>query len=97
MHNLKFTFDLKGSKHGRIEKGIIKPTTVQKDLNLMRNPGVINLHKHWLFMRRTIGRDAAFLRSIGVIDYSLLVAGEETNCYSNEYDEIQESRTELKS
>lgn len=34
--NLMFTFDLKGSKHGRITKGLIKPSTIQKDQNLMK-------------------------------------------------------------
>jgi hypothetical protein len=34
--NLAFTFDLKGSKVGRIEKNVTEPTTVQKDLNLLK-------------------------------------------------------------
>lgn len=32
---LRATFDLKGSTHGRKSKGLVKPTSIQKDLDLV--------------------------------------------------------------
>lgn len=42
----------------------------------MKQKGIIDIKNYWLNLNRIIGRDTAFLKRMGVIDYSLLVAGE---------------------
>lgn len=74
---LKYTFDLKGSTAGRITTGLIKPSTVQKDLNfLQKSQSIPKIRTNELMLRRVISRDAAFLMEMGLIDYSLLLAVE---------------------
>lgn len=54
---LMYTFDLKGSKHGRLTSGKITPSTVQKDLNFMKQKGLVKFRSCELSLRRSIGRD----------------------------------------
>ena len=75
LSQLKFTYDLKGSTAGRRTTGLIKPTTVQKDLNFLEQRK-IKINENGLVLRRIISRDSIFLREMGLLDYSLLLAVE---------------------
>lgn len=52
------------------------PTTVQKDLNLLRQKSLIKFRANNLAFKRQIKKDVSFLKKMGLIDYSLLIAGE---------------------
>jgi hypothetical protein len=75
LSQLKCTYDLKGSTAGRKTTGLIKPTTVQKDLNFLEQRK-IKINENGLVLRRIISRDSIFLREMGLLDYSLLLAVE---------------------
>ena len=80
---LKLVFDLKGSTHGRRTKKVEKPSTTLKDVNFEQMKAA-NTNEFLLISRKqdrsalfdAIRADAMFLRSQGLIDYSLLLAVE---------------------
>jgi 1-phosphatidylinositol-4-phosphate 5-kinase len=71
------TYDLKGSTVGRLypeEKAADNPGAVLKDINWIERDRTIELgpYKRALLVEQ-LRRDVEFLRSIGVMDYSLLI------------------------
>ena len=75
---LKYIFDLKGSLVDRKVKGKITSSTTLKDVNFLiaaaKNPDFINLDESdRIKLLRTLKRDADFLSSQGLMDYSLLL------------------------
>ena len=81
---LTYIFDLKGSSVDRLVKGRTKPRTTLKDQNFIiakrNHPELTSLHPRK--QRRLINvmrKDVEYLRSRGLMDYSLLLAIEKTN------------------
>ena len=77
---LRYKFDLKGSTHGRFTKGIITSKTDRKDLDFVelkaKDPDKLSfaeINKHLIMILK---RDIFYLKSRGLIDYSLLLAVE---------------------
>lgn len=75
---LNYIFDLKGSKVARKVKGVTKPSTTLKDINFMmaakENTGFTRQTElNHSVLRSAIRKDVEFLRSQGLMDYSLLL------------------------
>ena len=76
---LNYVFDLKGSLVDRKVKGITKPSTTLKDINFLMAAGA---NKNFTaqtainrsILRASVHKDVEFLRSLGLMDYSLLLA-----------------------
>ena len=75
---LRYKFDLKGSTLGRITKGVVTSKTDRKDLDFIAlkkaDPEKLSfaeINKHLIMILK---RDVFYLRSKGLIDYSLLLA-----------------------
>lgn len=66
-------YDLKGSTQGRIATG---PSSVLKDVDLMRSGRVFSLGEMGPLFMQTLARDVGFLRRNQLMDYSLLVSVE---------------------
>ena len=87
-------FDLKGSTVDRLVKGKTKPETTLKDLNFLnfqdfhhRKRGQPLIKMRDVDVKRVIfaiRRDVAFLKSQGLMDYSLLIVIEKCNEKQNE-------------
>ena len=87
-------FDLKGSTVDRLVKGKTKPETTLKDLNFLkfqdfhhRKRGQPLIKMRDVDVKRVIfaiRRDVAFLKSQGLMDYSLLIVIEKCNQIQNE-------------
>ena len=81
--NVQAIFDLKGSSVNREVKGEnLKPTTTLKDINikqmLKKEPDLVAFeHLDSIRLMRTLKKDVEFLRSMGIMDYSLLLGIEE--------------------
>lgn len=82
---LKYVFDLKGSMVNRETKEPkngrkLKPTTVLKDLNVIKKKKTEQFlkfgEKDQEKILKTLERDSKFLRSYRIMDYSLLFAVE---------------------
>ena len=81
---LKFIFDLKGSSVNREVKGPTKASTTLKDINFIRehrkSEKFIQFSKKDRYkVLRALLKDVEFLRSNGIMDYSLLLGVEETD------------------
>jgi hypothetical protein len=77
--NLKYIFDLKGSTVGRAVKGYTTPSTTLKDLNFMvANEKIQDLtfmgQSKKTMLSLAMKKDVEFLRSHGLMDYSMLLA-----------------------
>ena len=77
--NLKYIFDLKGSTVGRAVKGYTTPSTTLKDLNFMVAKEKIQDLTFMGQSKKTMlslamKKDVEFLRSHGLMDYSMLLA-----------------------
>ena len=77
---LRYKFDLKGSTLGRRTKGVVTSRTDRKDLDFVelkkKEPQKLSfaeINKHMLMILK---RDVQYLQSMGLIDYSLLLAVE---------------------
>ena len=75
---LKYIFDLKGSLVDRKVKGVTKVTTTLKDVNFLmaaaKNKNFTQQARNErMLLRNTLIKDVAFLRSEGLMDYSLLL------------------------
>ena len=76
--HLNYIFDLKGSTVDRKVEGITKPSTTLKDVNFLM---VSQKNKHFSafrdrdqrLLRMALRKDVEFLRSQGLMDYSLLL------------------------
>ena len=78
-NRLNYVFDLKGSLVDRKVKGVTKPSTTLKDINFLMaaraNPKFTALTDiDQRVIRATVRKDVEFLRSEGLMDYSLLLA-----------------------
>ena len=76
---LKYVFDLKGSRVDRKVKGVTKPSTTLKDINFLMATEAYKGFTEQTFINKRILRaavraDVEFLRSEGLMDYSLLLA-----------------------
>ena len=76
--HLNYIFDLKGSTVDRKVKGVTKPSTTLKDVNfLMVNEKTSHFsefrNRDQRLIRSALGKDIEFLRSQGLMDYSLLL------------------------
>ena len=76
--NIKYIFDLKGSKVDRKVKGQTKNTTTLKDINYLmvaeKSKGLTMMHPEIKCkLKRVIKKDVQFLKSHGLMDYSLLL------------------------
>ena len=75
---LNYIFDLKGSLVDRKVKGVTKASTTLKDVNFLM---AAKENKHFTayrskdkrLLRSTLSKDVEFLRSQGLMDYSLLL------------------------
>ena len=80
--NQKFVFDLKGSTFGRYSKGKLTKKTMRKDLDWIHskknNPGTLSFSPVNQSLIKVLRRDVAFLKQKGLLDYSLLIAVEES-------------------
>ena len=80
--DLIFTFDLKGSTHGRKSKGEVTPRTIQKDLDLAptkrKHPRLFEMNDLTRKLRKVMLQDTRFLQRHGFLDYSLLLAVEKS-------------------
>ena len=77
---LRYKFDLKGSTQGRRTKGVVTSKTDRKDLDYLdlkkEEPEKLSfaeINKHLIMILK---RDVFYLKSRGLIDYSLLLAVE---------------------
>ena len=75
---LKYIFDLKGSLVGRKTKGETKATTTLKDVNFLMTAAknknfTKQAKKDKTLLRDVLRKDVEFLRSEGLMDYSLLL------------------------
>ena len=76
--SLNYIFDLKGSLVDRKVKGVTKPSTTLKDINFLmaarqnRNFTRQTNRDHQLLLS-AIRKDVEFLRSEGLMDYSLIL------------------------
>ena len=98
---LKYVFDLKGSMVNRTVKGKTKPTTTLKDVNFLLTKKKLSAltrldERTSRRLIKTMRGDVAFLSSLNLMDYSLLIAIERTNTKKSqlhfdpsEFDEIQ--------
>lgn len=76
---LKYVFDLKGSTIDRTVSGKIKETTTLKDINFMlvkKQIKTLTALKEKTVSRliKTMRSDVEFLRSLNIMDYSMLIA-----------------------
>ena len=86
-------YDLKGSSVNREVKNKMKPTSILKDVNFTvecnRDPYYVQLmNRNRLSLRRAIRKDVEFLRSNGLMDYSLLLAIEEADDDLKDFDTL---------
>ena len=90
------TFDLKGSTHGRKSKGEVKPSTIQKDLDLVemrkREKKLFEMSNLNRKLERVLLQDTRFLQKHGFLDYSLLVAIEKSDVKFNAMIAMQSKR-----
>ena len=75
---MKYIFDLKGSLVNRKTKGVTKASTTLKDVNFLMAASKIKnftkqTRKDRTMLRNTLKKDVEFLRSQGLMDYSLLL------------------------
>lgn len=81
--NITRVYDLKGSSINREVKKIYKPSTVLKDINLLKNckwEQEISLDtEDRNILLETLEADSAMLASLGIMDYSLLIGIEHDN------------------
>ena len=83
--NLLSTYDLKGSTHGRVtkNKSKVKPTSVQKDLDLLdakaKSKKMFEFNALNRKLRAVLLQDTQFLQQHGFLDYSLLLAVEKSD------------------
>ena len=79
---LKYVFDLKGSTVDRKVKGQTKQTTTLKDVNFLMaakvNKDFTDLGPHRRRLIKAIQKDVKYLRSQGLMDYSMLLGIEST-------------------
>ena len=73
---------MKGSTHTRIVEGKLNAKSVRKDLNWIedkkKDPKMLTFSKINYNLMRDMRRDVHFLRQRGMLDYSLLIAIEQT-------------------
>ena len=79
----KFVYDLKGSTYNRITKGRLTNKTIRKDLDWVRdkklNTRMLSLSNvNNQILLKVLRRDVAYLKQKGLLDYSLLLAVEES-------------------
>lgn len=82
-NKIKCIFDLKGSRLSRSTKGEIKNTTIQKDIDFLKarrkSPKLFEMADFNKDLVSALRRDIYFLKSRGLLDYSLLFAIEEND------------------
>ena len=97
--HLKYVFDLKGSKVDRKVKGKTKNSTTLKDINFLMasrvNSNLADFGRHRKRLLKALRKDVEYLRSQGLMDYSLLLGIESVNKETNKPDGIQIRQTEL--
>ena len=75
--SLKYVFDLKGSLVDRKVMGKTKKTTTLKDVNFLMaakyNKNLTNFGQHRARLLKAVRKDVEYLRSQGLMDYSLLL------------------------
>ena len=82
---MRAIYDLKGSSVNREVKGEdLKPTSTLKDVNLKQHlreePDLVNFESlDKIRLSRILRKDVEFLRSKGIMDYSLLLGIEKTS------------------
>ena len=78
----KCVYDLKGSTAGRYTKGKMTRKTIRKDLDWVkdkkRNANLLSLSPVNCSIIKVLRRDVAYLKLKGLLDYSLLLAVEES-------------------
>lgn len=77
---LRYKFDLKGSTFGRRTKGVVTSKTDRKDLDFLelkeKDPDKLRFAEINKHLSMVLKRDVFYLKTHGLIDYSLLLAVE---------------------